>query len=155
MSVPAIGGTLGGHNIHFIVGIETLESRLCPLCSTRLCYVISWCVTLRVLHYMLYYSIFQYVMVCSVIFGCGLFCSVIFPSVLFCIVLFCSALFSYVLLYSWVSRPKFSNSEKSVNADVSMSVSAPSDRPDDCKGSRDVVFQCPERPFVARIFYRP
>ena len=94
-------------------------------------------------------------MVCSVIFGCGLFCSVIFPSVLFCIVLFCSALFSYVLLYSRVSRPNFSNSENYVNADVSMSFSAPSDRPDDCKGSRDVVFQCPERPFVARLFVPP
>ena len=52
-------------------------------------------------------------------------------------------------------RSEFSNSEKIVNADVSMSVSAPSDRPDDCKGSRDVMVQCPERPFVARIFYRP
>ena len=127
-------------------GIETLPIMFY---SIMLCYIMV-CYTMYVTLYVIVYYVSMSVLLYSVT-----ACSVLLYSLLFCSVLYCSALFSYVLLYSWVSRPTFSNSEKYVNADVSRSVSAPSDRPDDCKGSRDVVFQCPELTFVARSFVPP
>ena len=112
------------------------------------CYIT--CVTLYVI---LYYSSICYGLFGYIRLRLVLFCHIPFCSVLYCSVLFGSVLLCVVILVGFEAQ--LFNSEKSVNADVSMSVSAPSDRPDDCKGSRDVVFQCPERPFVARLFVPP
>jgi hypothetical protein len=78
------------------ISISTLESRLWNReCSTRFCYVLSWCVTLRVLHYMLYHIVIQIVMVCYVIIRLRL---VLFCYIPFCSVRLCSVLLGSVLL---------------------------------------------------------